>query len=366
MTSRAVSRPQQGDDIQIIHDAEPMVVNDVLTAERPGPWRHARWLLVVVPWLWYLVRSLFAFMDVIAAGLPLVIIFSGLAALTVAVVRRSAAFLALVVSLVVFFVVSVLLPFRSTNGQAPTESIRVGTVNAGLYFFSDNDLGFLIFDEAPDLVVGVELAESHDAELQSRFRNAVTDVISLDRQQQNDVELRPNGDGFRRNGLPSIGVYSDLEMVQLDDPIADVVDGGLPGFRLQVATDSGDLIVYALHVPRPGGTDGPYEVSAGEHLAIANAIADAVDAETLPTIVLGDLNAVDRGQAYRTLTRNLEDGIRHSGAAAPTTDRSLPESLLYARVDHLLMSPGLCTANAVLVDTRWSDHHPVLADVGPC
>lgn len=305
-------------------------------------------------------------MDVVAAGLPILAILGGFGALSIGLVRRSLPFGLLALSFGLFFVVSTLLPFRSTNGPAPTESIRVGTVNAGLYFFSDNDLGFLVFEEEPDLIVGVELAESHDVELQSRFANAITDIIPLDRQQQNEAGLVPSGEGFRRNGLPSIGVYSDLDMVQLDDPLVDVIDGGLPGFRLQVTTDSGDMILYALHIPRPGGTDGPFEVSAGEHVAIANAVADAVAAETLPTMVLGDLNAVDRGQAYRALTGTLEDGIRHAGAAGPTTDRALPESLLYARVDHLLMSPGLCTANAVLVDTRWSDHRPLLADIGPC
>ena len=335
-------------------------------AERPVSRNPAWWALPVLPWLWYLVRSLFAFMDVVAAGLPILIIIGGAAAVAIAVGRRSIPFALLAASFGLFFVVSVLLPFRSTNGAAPTESIRVATVNAGLYFFSDNDLGFLVFEEEPDLVVGVELAESHDTELQSRFENAVTDIIPLERQQQNEAGLSPDDESFRRNGLPSIGVYSDLEMVQLEDPIADVIDGGLPGFRLLVTTDSGDMIVYALHIPRPGGTDGAFEVSAGEHIAIANAVADAVAAEELPTMVLGDLNAVDRGQAYRALTGSLEDGIRHAGNAGPTTDRPLPESLLYARVDHLLMTPGLCTANAVSVDTRWSDHRPLLADIGPC
>lgn len=352
------------DDIRIIEDDENTLgfSSALARVKRNRAW----WALPIVPWLWYLVRSLFAFMDQVAVALPVIVLLSILGSLAVAVFARSLPFVALAASLGLFFVVAVLFPFRGTSGPAPVDSVRVGTFNAGLYWFSDNDLGFLVFDQEPDLIVGVEIAESHDTELRSRFANAVTDVIPVERMQQNEAGLQPEGTSFRRNGLPSIGVYSDLEMIQLDDPIADVIEGGLPGFRLQVTTDSGDMIVYALHIPRPLGGDGLFEVSAGEHVAIADAIADAVAAETLPTMVIGDLNAVDRGQAYRALTNTLVDGIRHADSAGPTTDRAFPESLLYARVDHVLMSPGLCTENAVSVDTLWSDHHPILTDIGPC
>ena len=367
--SAAAATSTGSDDIQIIEDdgigfqRADSDTSDSGSSRRRNP---AWWALPLVPWLWYVVRSLFAFMDVVAAGLPVIIIVSLIGSLAVAILRRSLPFVALAASLALFFVVAVLFPFRGTGGDAPVDSIRVGTFNAGLYWFSDNDLGFLAFQEEPDLLVGVELAESHDTELRSRFSNAITDVIPVERMQQNEAGLQPEGTSFRRNGLPSIGVYSDLEMVQLDDPLEGVIDGGLPGFRLRVTTDSGDMILYALHIPRPAGNEGLFEVSAGEHVAIANAVADAIEAETLPTMVLGDLNAVDRGQAYRSLTRTLVDGIRHADAAEPTTDRAFPESLLFARVDHLLMSPGLCTENAVSIDTLWSDHHPILADIGPC
>lgn len=343
------------DDIVIIPDPEPASKVSFLL-----------WALPVVPWLWYLVRSLFASMDLVAIGLPIIAIVSAIAAVTLGVLRRSVPLLVSAASIGIFLYISVFLPFSSTNGSPPTESIRVATVNMGLYWFSDNDLGFLVFDEAPDLVVGVELTESHDAELSARFENSVTDVISLERQQANEIQLQPEGESFRRNGLPSVGVYSNLELTQLDDPLAGVVPGGLPGFRIRVATASGDMVLYALHIPRPINRDGVYEVSPAEHLEIAQAVADAVAAETLPTMVLGDLNTVDRGQAYRALTENLSDGVRHAGDAAPTTDRDLFETLLFARLDHLLMTSDLCTANADSLDTRFSDHRPLLADIGPC
>ena len=367
-SSRATGNP---DEITIVDDivVDDTVVDDISIVpdpEQKSTFSKLLWALPVLPWLWYVVRSLFAAMDLVAIGLPVLAIVTAAAALAIAVLRRSPQFFVLALSTAVFFWVAVLLPFGSTNGPAPIRSIRVATVNTGLYWFSDNDLGFLVFDEEPDLVVGVELAESHDAELSSRFENSIASILPLERQQANEIALAPTDDTFRRNGLPSIGVYANLEMLQLDDPLDGVIPGGMPGFRIQVSTDSGDMILYALHIPRPIDRDGVYEVSAGEHVAIAEAVADAVEAETLPTMILGDLNAVDRGQAYRALTGTLNDGIRHAGNAGPTTDRDFFEELLFARLDHLLISPDLCTENAESIDTQFSDHRPQVIDVGPC
>ena len=324
------------------------------------------WAVPILPWLWFVVRGLHSLMDWIAIGLPALIIGATLVALYATVTRASLRWLLVFASLVLFFVVTVIGPWRPTNGAAPTESIRIATVNTGLYWFSNNDVGFLVDQQQPDVVIGVELTEAHDTELRSRFPNVEANILTLERQRQNEVALQPNGDSYRRNGLPSIGVYSSLEMELLEDPLADVIEGGLPGFRLQLETDSGPMIVYALHIPRPIGGDGAYEVSVSEHVAMVNAIADAVDAETLPTLVAGDLNAVDRGQSYRRLTKNLVDGMRHDGWAVPTADRPLPFSLLFARIDHLLMSPSLCTDNTASINTRYADHRPLVADIGPC
>lgn len=328
--------------------------------------RQLLWAAPVAPWLWYVVRGLHPLVEWIAIGLPVLVMAAAAISLYATVTRASVRWLLLFVSLLVFFVVAVIGPWRPTNGAPPTESIRIATVNTGLYWFSDNDVGFLVNQQAPDLVIGVELTEAHDTELRSRFPNAETDILPLERQQQNETALQPNGDSYRRNGLPSIGVYSSLEMTLLDDPIAEVIDGGLPGFRLQVETESGPVVLYALHIPRPLGNGGPYEVSVSDHVAMVEAIADAVDAEDLPTVVAGDLNAVDRGQGYRRLTENLVDGMRHDGWAVPTADRALPFSLLFARIDHLLMSPSLCTDNTASINTRYADHRPLVADIGPC
>lgn len=232
-----------------------------MTAKRVDRSQLAWAAAVAAPWLWFAVRGVHSSLDWIAIGLPVITLAAAIIALYAAVTRTSLRWLLIFASLVLFFLVAVVSPWRPTSGAAPAESIRIVTVNTGLYWFSDNDVGFLVNEEQPDLVIGAELTEAHDTELRSRFPNAETEIISLERQQQNQIALQPEGDNYRRNGLPSIGVYSSLEMELLDDPLDGVIDGGLPGFRLQVETESGPMIVYALHVPRPIGGDGAYEVS---------------------------------------------------------------------------------------------------------
>lgn len=328
--------------------------------------QQLRWAAPLLPWLWYLLRSVHPLLEFVAILLPLVILLGIVVSLYAAAARQSVVWGLTFASFCALFLVAVILPWRPTNGPAPESSFRVATMNAGLYFFSDNDAGYFVDRRDPDLLVGVELTVAHDAEFQRRFPNFETDIIPLSRQQQNELGSEPEGDTYRRNGLPSIGVYSKFEMELLEDPTEKLIPGGLPGFRLEVATPDGPVIVYALHIPRPIPGEGPYELSASEHIRMVEEITKAIEAEELPTIVLGDLNTVDRGQGYRTLTGPLNDAMRHSGWAVPTADRPLPWSLIFARIDHILMSDDLCSENAVSEDTRFSDHRPLIADIGPC
>lgn len=350
----------------VLDDADTRAPERRTAAWHDLGWREAVFVTPLVPWLWFVVRSWHPTFEFVAILLPVILLFGIGVAAVLAAARRSVLWLSIVVSLAAMFIVAVVLPWRPSNGPAPESSFRVATMNAGLYFFSDNDAGYFVNRHEPDLLVGVELTEAHDTEFRARFPNAHSDILPLERQQQNEQGLEPVGDTYRRNGLPSIGVYSRFEMTVLDDPLAESFPGGLPGFRLEVATDEGPMIVYALHVPRPIPGEGPYELSASAHVDLVDQIADAVERETLPVVVLGDFNAVDRGQAYRRLTQSLEDGMRHAGWAVPTADRPLPWSLIFARLDHIFMTSDLCTTNALSEDTRFSDHRPLVADIGPC
>ena len=95
-------------------------------------------------------------------------------------------------------------------------------------------------------------------------------------------------------------------------------------------------------------------------------IVGAIEAETDPVIVMGDLNVVDRSSGYRAFTDVLDDGMRQSGWAVPTADRGLPWNLLFARIDHLLIDGRLCATDGASEDTRFADHRPLVATVGVC
>lgn len=313
-----------------------------------------------------MLRSVHPFMDYVAIALPVLLILAVLAAGVVTVVRRSAVFATVVLSLIALFAATVVGPMRPAQASTPESTIRIATMNLGLSWFSDNDAGFFVFQQEPDFLVGIELSESHDTEFQSRFDFHQADIITLESQQSNEQALTPEGKSFRRNGLPSIGIYSNYPIEELDDPIADVIDGGLPGFRVRVTTNDGPFILYGLHVPRPYPGNGFYEVSVAEHVAMVEAIHTAIEAETEPVVVAGDLNTVDRGQSYRTLTSTLDDAMRESGWAVPTSDRDFPRPLLFARLDHILISDELCAENGSSHDTRYADHRALVVDVGPC
>lgn len=240
-------------------------------------------------------------------------------------------------------------------------------MNLGQYWFSDNDVGYLIDTNDIDLVVGSELTESHHSAFVDRFRYEVSEIMPLERQQANERGAGPTGDTYRRFGLPSIGVYANQPLTRLDDPIAERIPGGLPGFRVRVDADDASFVLYALHIPRglPFGSPA-YRQPMGQFADMVEAIDDAIREESLPVVLLGDLNLSDRGPGYRTLTSSLSDGMRASGWALPTADRPLPWSLLFLRIDHLLLSEELCTSEAFAIDTRFSDHRPLVADVGLC
>lgn len=323
-------------------------------------------LLPAAPWLWFLIRSLHPVMDYLAIALPVLILLGVIGFAIGGFVGRNRVASLTAVSLVALFLVAVIAPMRPTDAAEPRDTVRIATMNLGLYWFSDNDAGFFVFEEEPDVLVGMELSESHHTEFESRFSFNEADILPLEQQQANDEALEPEGDTFRRNGLPSVGVYSNYPITVLDDPIEDTIDGGLPGFRVRIDAPAGPMVLYALHIPRPFPGNGPYELSVSEHVEMVEAIAAAVAEESDPVIVAGDLNSIDRGQSYRALTAELNDGMRQSGWAVPTADRPLPWSLLFARLDHILVSDSLCTANGASRDTRYADHRPLVADVGPC
>lgn len=174
-----------------------------------------------------------------------------------------------------------------------------------------------------------------------------------------DAVAYPHRDG---GGVtPHVRVYSRFPLVRTADAGPD-----LPGQRYEVAGPDGPFVLYALHVPRPwlfGETATSYQVTVAEHQRVVERVAAQVAAETLPTVVVGDLNSTDRGRDLRALTAVMVDAMR-DGAGGPTSVGKW--RLLLARIDHVLVTPGWCGDDARRVEMPGSSHRIVTARVGPC
>ncbi|MGI9606343.1 MAG: endonuclease/exonuclease/phosphatase family protein [Acidimicrobiales bacterium] len=330
-------------------------------AFRVSPW----WLLVVAPWSWFLIRGLHPWFELLAILLPLLLVGAALLMLLLSAYFRNAVLLVVAASLALLFGVAVVLPGRPITSAAPTEPTRFGSINLAQQWFTDNEVGFFVFDREPDVFVGVELREPHDNELREQYEYAVSDLAGFPPNPATNEEVELRGT-YRQNDFPSVGVYSDHELVRLDDPIADRIEGGLPGFRVQVSTDNGNIVVYALHVPRLGSGSGIYEVDPSTQDEMLDAIANSIEAEELPVVVLGDLNIVDRGAAFNEFSDGLTDVMRVDRWAGPTRGQDVLYSLLRLRIDHILMSERLCAENARASQVFFSDHATIQADIGPC
>lgn len=84
------------------------------------------------------------------------------------------------------------------------------------------------------------------------------------------------------------------------------------------------------------------------------------DAPAAPTVLLGDMNAGPGTPEMRALTAVLVDAWAVAGDGAGLT---FPARRPVARIDYVLVSPGVRPLGAAVVGTRASDHRPVVADL---
>jgi endonuclease/exonuclease/phosphatase family metal-dependent hydrolase len=97
-----------------------------------------------------------------------------------------------------------------------------------------------------------------------------------------------------------------------------------------------------------------------ERRAQARAVRDHVAGAGGPVVVLADLNARPHAAEVATLTDQLVDAWDVAGAGpGHTFDAGTP----HARIDYVLVSPGVTVRSAAVVPTDASDHRPVVADL---
>jgi endonuclease/exonuclease/phosphatase family metal-dependent hydrolase len=90
----------------------------------------------------------------------------------------------------------------------------------------------------------------------------------------------------------------------------------------------------------------------------------AVRAERLPTLVVGDLNMVDRTSSYRAMGHDLSDAMR-ADWVGPTSRRA-PIVPLLARIDQIFMPKTWCSTDSATFTLSASDHQGIVVTLGPC
>lgn len=130
--------------------------------------------------------------------------------------------------------------------------------------------------------------------------------------------------------------------------------------RVQVARDPQELIVCVVHAFNP-----LHDTTFADQRAFVQRLLAAVDDESSPTIVVGDLNMSDRTVPYRIMDGAMRDAMRARAWGRTTFDPGWWR-LLLLRIDHLFVPPDWCASNAALFDVPGSDHNGVSAEVGSC
>ncbi len=305
--------------------------------------RVARLLaLAALPWTWFLVGgALGVVTDVLTIVLPLllgaVVVVAGILAFRRWAGRAAASVLA--VSTLLMGAVAVVGPWlpADTGAVSPDGAVVVAGANVDA---QGAPLDALRTIDA-DLWVVPELSPEVRSEFTAGYPHSLVSVT------------RP----------PIIGVFSRYPVRVLEPAGPD-----LPGERVLVEGPAGPFVLYALHIPRPwifGDADSSYQASVAEHQRLADAVAARVAGETLPVVVVGDLNSTDRGRDYRALVpgAGLVDAMR-AELAGPTSVGKW--RFLLARIDHVLVSRGWCGDDPRRVEMVGSSHRAITVTVGPC
>jgi len=135
----------------------------------------------------------------------------------------------------------------------------------------------------------------------------------------------------------------------------DLAGDGLPSLAAVVTVDGRRVQLYGLH------THWPVTPSLARARDTAlSAAATLARASPLPVVLLGDLNLTPYSPPFDRL---LGDGrlrdVLHGPGWRPTWRAGFWPLAL--RIDHVLVSPGLCVDDAIIGPDLGSDHRPVLA-----
>jgi len=143
--------------------------------------------------------------------------------------------------------------------------------------------------------------------------------------------------------------------------------GWFPAWRFVVDAPIGEVQLLDVHLRPPVSDSGSWVagyVSTGPfRLQEIEAFSSSLRTD-LPTIVAGDFNENERGDAIDWLeARGYTSVLPEFDANAVTWQWALPLATLRARLDHIMVGPGLVAHAAAVIEAGRSDHWPVVAEV---
>lgn len=138
-----------------------------------------------------------------------------------------------------------------------------------------------------------------------------------------------------------------------------------PAWRFVIDAPGGPVQLLDVHLRPPISDSGSWIVGSFTtddiRLAEIEAFGAALD-PALPTIVAGDFNESERGDAVAWLgERGFSSVLPQFDRLATTWRWALPLSSLQLRLDHIVAGPQWRAVDARVLDAGVSDHRPVLA-----
>ena len=151
--------------------------------------------------------------------------------------------------------------------------------------------------------------------------------------------------------------------------------------RAEVATESGPLAVYNVHMAWPfdndphlpisfGGSilDLPFHYDKSRRDVLIHSLLDILQGEELPYIAAGDFNTSDNALIYNSMAAVMRDSYREtntgSGATWPASpgDDPLPAIIPpLLRLDYVWHSPDMRAVATEIGPSLGSDHLPMIA-----
>lgn len=307
--------------------------------------RNRRWvvaaLVALAPWVWFAVRDLGFVFDLVATGLPVLLVVAAAAlAAFVAVRRRHAPLLAGALSCLVAAVVAVVGPWRPQPVPAPARGFRIVSAN--------------VSSRNPTLAKAVAGAFAQHG-----------DLVVLIEAGRGQFPIPPEYPTVIRPKYSSQVIVSRYPARLLDRPQNWPDD--FRAHRLEVDAPSGRVIVYVAHLVRPHlGPRRILHIRRQMHAQQKerDSLAASARAETAPVILAGDFNTSDRSHGYRRLRGRFRDALR-ARWAGPTYVAPLWRPFLL-RIDHVFVPKDWCSVHPKRFALQGSDHRGVAVTVGPC